>query len=57
MIRLGGWTDFRAAADLDRLCDRGRALLSELQYAVLDDYQEAAMQFGDWDSPAGPLRG
>jgi phosphoglycerate dehydrogenase-like enzyme len=27
-------------------------LLSELRCAVLDDYQEAAMQFGDWDSLA-----
>ncbi len=27
--------------------------MSELRCAVLDDYQEAAMQFGDWNSLAG----
>jgi phosphoglycerate dehydrogenase-like enzyme len=31
----------------------GGPFLSELRCAVLDDYQEAAMQFGDWDSLAG----
>jgi phosphoglycerate dehydrogenase-like enzyme len=30
-----------------------QTVLSKLRCAVLDDYQEAAMQFGDWDSLAG----